>query len=243
MQKKAVIIDDEPLARSIVAGYLKAFPIELVGEAGNGFEGIKLIQSVQPDLVFLDVQMPKITGFEMLELIEAPPSIIFTTAFDQYALRAFETNAVDYLLKPFSEERFATAIEKWMKQDLSHTNEKLQNFAGKSEQESDRIVVKMNGDITILPTNTIHYLEAFDDYVKIFTAKDYFLKKKTMGYYEETLTPKGFFRIHRSYLINLSELTRIEPFEKNGHVVVLRTGKRLPIGRSIYPVLKEKLGI
>jgi two-component system LytT family response regulator len=243
MNKKAVIIDDEPLARSIVASYLKAYPIEVVGEGSNGFEGIKLIQATQPDVVFLDIQMPKISGFEMLELIETPPPVIFTTAFDQYALRAFEANAVDYLLKPFSEERFATAIEKWMKQEGSITTEKLNNFPGKSEQEADRIVVKVNGDISIVPAHDIHYLEAFDDYVKIFTAKDYYLKKKTLGYYEETLAPKGFFRIHRSYLINLSELTRIEPFEKNGHVVVLRNGKRLPVGRTVYPVLKEKLGI
>ncbi len=243
MLKKAVIIDDEPLARSIVTGYLKAFPVELAGECGNGFDGIKLIQSVKPDLVFLDVQMPKITGFEMLELIENPPAIIFTTAFDQYALRAFEASAVDYLLKPFSEERFAAAMEKWLKQDATTAPQAIQNLAGKSDHESDRIVVRVNGDITIVPSLEIHYIEAFDDYVKIFTAKDYFLKKKTMVFYEETLTPKGFFRIHRSFLINLNELTRIEPFEKNGHVAVLRSGKRLPVGRSIYPVLKEKLGI
>lgn len=243
MNKKILIIDDEPLARSIVKDYLKVYPIELVGECGNGFDGVKLVQSLKPDLVFLDIQMPKITGFEMLELIEQPPAIIFTTAFDQFALRAFEANAIDYLLKPFSEDRFKTAMDKWLNHDQHHVSDKLQNTPGKSEHESERIVVKVNGDITIIPASTIHYIEAFDDYVKIFTEKDYFLKKKTMGYYEETLLSKGFFRIHRSFIINLAELTRIEPFEKNGHVAVLRSGKRLPIGRTVYPVLKEKLGV
>jgi len=243
VNKKAVIIDDEPLARSLVRDYLKPYPIEVIGEGGNGFDGVKLIQTLKPDLVFLDVQMPKITGFEMLELIEQPPAIIFTTAFDQYALRAFEANAIDYLLKPFSEERFKTAIDKWTHHSQSTSSEILQNTPGKSEHESERIVVKVNGDITIIPAASVHYIEAYDDYVKIFTEKDYFLKKKTMGYYEDTLISKGFYRIHRSYIINLGELTRIEPFEKNGHVAVLRNGKRIPIGRSVYPILKEKLGI
>jgi two-component system LytT family response regulator len=245
--KKVLIIDDEPLARSLVKEYLEDHAqFEVAGECDNGFEGVKAIAKAKPDLIFLDVQMPRISGFEMLELLEQPPPVIFTTAFDEYALRAFEQNAIDYLLKPFSKERFDEAIQKWQQRVPGNTGyQALQNFAGKDMLIADhsRIVVRNNSEISIIPVGDITYLEAFDDYVKIFTKDTYYLKKKTMSFYEETLDPQKFFRIHRSFIINLSELTRIEPMEKNSYVALLKNGKKVPISRSSYSKLREKLGI
>lgn len=245
---KVVIIDDEPLARSIVAEYLQdKTDVDIVQECGNGYEGLKAIQQHQPDLIFLDVQMPKISGFEMLELVEELPAVIFTTAFDEYAMRAFEASAVDYLLKPFSKERFDKAFHKFTLQrgnaaELKRTEEMLMSTNHQPE-EQNRIVVKNGSDIRIVPVNDICYIEAFDDYVKIFTKDSWYLKKKTMSSYEASLSEKQFLRVHRSFIINLQELTRIEPLEKNNHVALLKTGQRIPLSRSGYSRLKDKLGI
>jgi two-component system LytT family response regulator len=247
--KKIVIIDDEPLARSIVAEYLQGKnDVEVVAECNNGYEGVKAITQHKPDLVFLDIQMPKINGFEMLELLDNVPPVIFTTAFDEYAIKAFEANAVDYLLKPFSKERFNSALEKWDAKGTNKTaNEKgMQNLLENTEKQSeekDRIVVRTNSEISIIPVEEVHYIEAYDDYVKIFTKDNYFLKKKTMNYYEEVLDKSKFFRVHRSFIINLEQLTRIEPLEKNTHIALLRSGKKVPLSRTGYTRLKEKLGI
>jgi two-component system, LytTR family, response regulator len=246
--KKVVIIDDEPLARSIVVEYLQDHKdIDVVAECNNGYEGVKAIMQHKPDLIFLDIQMPKITGFEMLELLDTLPQVIFATAFDEFAIKAFEANAVDYLLKPFSKERFKLALDKWRaKAESSSQEKKIQNLldtAEKRVEEKDRIVVKTNSEISIVPVNEVFYLEAYDDYVKIFTKDDYYLKKKTMNYYEEVLDPSQFFRAHRSFIINLQQLTRIEPLEKNSYVALLKSGKKIPLSRSAYSKLKEKLGI
>lgn len=244
--KKIIIIDDEPLARSIVKAYLADFPdLEVVAECNDGFEGVKMIAQHQPDLVFLDIQMPKINGFEMLELIQEHPDVIFTTAFDEYALKAFETHALDYLLKPFSKERFNGAIEKWRKSEQQKPEkiEEITEIANKQPDERFRIVVKDGTEIRIIPTADIHYLEAYDDYVKIFMKSGYHLKKKTMNYFEKVLDPKQFIRIHRSYIININELTKIESFEKNSYVAILRSEKRVPISRSSYSELKTILGL
>ena len=246
--KKLVIIDDEPLARSIVLEYLNGRnDIEVVAECNNGFEGVKAIQQHQPDLVILDIQMPKINGFEMLELLDQLPAVIFATAFDEYALQAFENNAVDYLLKPYRKERFEKALEKWLNKKSGETsNQNLQGVLDhplKQPEEQERIVVRANGEISIVPVKDLHYIEAFDDYVKLFTKDNYFLKKKTMSYYEETLDPGTFFRGHRSFIINLNEIARIEPLEKNSYIVLLRTGKKIPLSRTGYAKLKEKLGV
>jgi two-component system LytT family response regulator len=247
--KKIVIIDDEPLARSIVIEYLQQNKnFEVVAECNNGFEGVKAIMQHKPDLVFLDIQMPKINGFEMLELLDQLPSVIFATAFDEYAIKAFEANAVDYLLKPFSKERFNTALEKWSaKQNGTPVAEKnISNLLDQSEKQPDeknRIVVKSNNEITIVPVNDVFYVEAYDDYVKIFTRDNYYLKKKTMSYYENVLDPSKFFRVHRSFIINLQQLTRIEPMEKNSYIALLKNGKKIPLSRTGYVKLKEKLGI
>jgi two-component system LytT family response regulator len=245
--KKVVIIDDEPLARSIVLEYLQSYKdISVVAECDNGFEGVKAIQQHKPDLIFLDIQMPKINGFEMLELLDPVPHVIFATAFDEFAIRAFEASAVDYLLKPFSKERFDSALAKWkLKNDSTKTRE-VNDILGRSEkqmEEKNRIVVRNNSEISIIPVEDIQYIEAYDDYVKLFTKNTFFLKKKTMGYYEETLDKSIFFRAHRSFIINLNELSRIEPMEKNSYVALLRSGKRVPLSRSGYSALKDKLGI
>lgn len=244
---KVILIDDEPLARSMVREYLQSWPdVSVVQECNDGFEGVKAIAQHRPDLVFLDIQMPKINGFEMLELLDTPPSVIFTTAFDEYAIKAFEAHAVDYLLKPFAKERFDKAMQKWMaaRQASSPVAPPAALMETVSQpEEKNRIVVKKGSNIVILPVHTIHYLEAFDDYVKIHTKDGFFLKKKTMSYFEQTLDTKEFVRIHRSYLLNLQELTRIEPMEKDNHVALLKSGVRIPLSQSGYVKLKEVLGI
>ena len=245
---KCLIIDDEPLARSIVADYLQKHPdIEVAQECGDGFEGIKAIKQHQPALIFLDIQMPKINGFEMLELLEEQPGVIFTTAFDNYALKAFEANAVDYLLKPFSQERFNAALKKWQEKRTIETAEKptidLNEIPGKQPEERARIVVKAGNDIRIIPVQEVLYLEAYDDYVKIHTKDGLFLKKKTMGYYEQTLDPAQFVRVHRSFIVPISQLTRIEPLEKDSHVALLKNGTRIPLSKSGYTKLRTVLGL
>lgn len=246
--KKVVIIDDEPLARSIVNEYLQAHgEFEVVAECNDGFEGVKAIAQHKPDLIFLDIQMPKINGFEMLELVDKAPPVIFTTAFDEYAIRAFEASAVDYLLKPFSSERFDAAMLKWANRAGSAPAEEsvnqLLDSPEKQPDERNRIVVKNHNEIRIVPVSEIYYIEAYDDYVKLFTRDNYFLKKKTMNYYEQLLDEEIFFRTHRSYIINLQQLTKIEPLEKNTYTALLKNGKKVPLSRSGYLKLKEKLGI
>lgn len=246
---KVIIIDDEPLARSIIIEYIKTFnDMEVVAECNNGFEGIKSIAQHQPSLIFLDIQMPKISGFEMLELLTNSPTVIFTTAFDEYAMKAFETHAIDYLLKPFSKERFNIAIQKYKSQTvvdnasvLSH-NQFLNNTV-KQPEEKNRIVVKKGDDIRIIPVEEIFYIEAYDDYVKIFTTDTSYLKKKTMNYYEQVLDNASFFRVHRSYIINLNQLTKIECFEKNNYIALLKNQKQIPISRNNYSKLKTLLEI
>jgi two-component system LytT family response regulator len=242
---KTILIDDEPLARTILKEYLKAYPdIHLVQECNDGFEGVKAIAQHQPDLIFLDIQMPKINGFEMLELIDNPPAVIFTTAFDDYAIKAFEAHAVDYLLKPFSKDRFDKAVQKWLAQKSSSKNmQALLETTPQRPEEQHRIVVKKGANIVIIPVHKVHYLEAYDDYVKIHTAEGFYLKKKTMSHFEQSLNPLQFVRVHRSYLIHLQELTRIEPLEKDGHVALLKSGTRIPLSQNGYGKLKEMLGI
>ena len=243
--KKVIIIDDEPLARSIVSTFLKKFAdLEIVAECNNGFEGIKAIEEFGPDLIFLDIQMPKINGFEMLELLDKSTAVIFTTAFDEYAIKAFETSAVDYLLKPFTEERFEKAISKWKNSnDPEKLTETLIENIHKQPDEHLRIVVKDKGAINVIPTSEVYFLEAYDDYVKVHIKNNYFLKKKTMNYFEKTLSSKDFVRIHRSYIININYLTKIEAFEKNSYRATLTNGNIVPISRTSYSQLKKNLGL
>jgi two-component system LytT family response regulator len=242
---RVILIDDEPLARSILHAYLKNHPdFTVVAECGDGFEGVKAIGQHKPDLIFLDIQMPKINGFELLELLETPPGVIFTTAFDEYAMQAFERHAIDYLLKPFSQERFDKALAKWKSQagNLSGKTDELIASISQPE-ERQRIVVKKGSNLVILPVHAVFYFEAFDDYIKIHTKEGFYLKKKTMAHYEKVLDPTQFVRVHRSYLLNLQELTRIEPLTKDSHVALLKSGARIPLSETGFSKLKEVLGI
>ena len=244
---KVIIIDDEPLARSIVKEYLQKHPqLQIVQECNDGFEGLKAIQQHQPDLVFLDIQMPKINGFEMLELIEQPPAVIFATAFDEYAIKAFEAHAIDYLLKPFNQERFDKAIQKWSEKNVVTSERSTQDLletASQSPSQSNRIVVKNGSKIKIIPVHDVSYLEAADDYVKVHTGEGYFLKNKTMNHFEQVLDGQLFVRCHRSYIVNVQQITRIDPYEKDNHVAILRSGSKVPVSRSGYVKLRGVLGL
>ncbi len=243
---KTIIIDDEPLARSVIKEYLQDIPeLQLVEECNDGFEGVKAIFHHHPDLIFLDIQMPRINGFEMLELLDEKPAVIFTTAFDEYAIKAFEAHAVDYLLKPFSRERFIFAVEKIVRkaETIQKTTQDMIASGVRLPSQSDRVVVKTSGKIRIIPFSQIHYLEASDDYVKIHTADGSFLKNRTMAYFENLLPDHQFVRTHRSFILNVQEITRIDPYEKENHLAILRSGARIPVSRNGYGKLKSVLGI
>lgn len=245
---RAVIIDDEPLACSIVQKFLEGHTdIEVAGVANDGFEGFKLINEHHPDIIFLDIQMPKINGFEMLELVEKPVSVIFTTAFDEYAIQAFEKNAVDYLLKPFTKERFNKAVEKFKiqhrQQAMINTLQPLLESASGIPGQSNRIVVKSNSNIIIIPHQDIKFIEAADDYVKIHTKDSSYLKNRTLSFFENILDPAVFVRVHRSYIINITYITRLDPLEKDQFRVQLTTGELIPVSKTGYPKLKKVLGI
>lgn len=243
---RTILIDDEPLARDVVKYYLSSFPdVEVVAECSDGFEGIKAIAQHQPDFIFLDIQMPKISGFEMLELVEKHPAVIFTTAFDEYAIKAFEVNAVDYLLKPIEQSRFDLAMQK-LPARLNNADavaKELLEVAGLNPAQNNRVVVKKNGVIKIIAVADIHYLEADDDYVKLSTAEGIFQKNKTMSFFERTLAPEQFIRIHRSYIINLAQVTRIELKEKDSYIVLLKSDIWLPVSKTGYIKLKAALGM
>ncbi|WP_297335732.1 LytTR family transcriptional regulator DNA-binding domain-containing protein [Algoriphagus sp.] len=238
---RTIIIDDEPLAAGIVREFLSEFPqFELLEQCADGFEGLKAIQKYQPDLIFLDVQMPKITGFEMLELLDEAPPVIFTTAFDQYALKAFDAKAMDYLLKPFSQERFNQAIQKFLaSREAPQVSAGLQQMA----EKSNRLVVRVKNEIKIIAVSDVLYFEGADDYIAIYTAGGKFLKKMTMKSLEEALAPDRFARIHRSYMINVNAVTRIEPYQKDTYLVFLRNGDKLPVSKIGYSRLRQVLGV
>jgi two-component system, LytTR family, response regulator len=243
---KVVLIDDEPLSREILKKYLRKIPdVEVMEECNDGFEGVKAIQQHQPDLIFLDIQMPKISGFEMLELVNPMPAVIFITAFDEYALKAFETNAIGYLLKPVSEDRFVKAMQKFSERVVASAakTQALLETMGQSPSQNNRIVVKTGNKVKIIPVHEIHYLEADDDFVKIVIAEGSFLKNKTMAFYEQSLDPNLFVRVHRSYLVHIGQITKIEPYQKETHLAVLRGGQKIPVSKTGYGKLKSILGI
>ncbi|SEM15218.1 two component transcriptional regulator, LytTR family [bacterium A37T11] len=243
-----LLIDDEPLARSILAEYLESYPsIVIAEECNDGFEGAKAILQHDPDLIFLDVQMPKINGFEMLELFDKPPAVIFTTAFDEFAIRAFEQHAVDYLLKPITKVRFNKAISKFLDQQQIQTEkentQKLLNNLHSPQNRLERVVVKTGSKIKIIPVYNIIYLSADDDYVQIHTNEGRFLKNKTMAYFEQELDPAIFIRIHRSFIVTIDAIVKLEPLEKDSHIVILNNGDKVPVSKTGYVKLKEVLGI
>lgn len=245
---RVLIIDDEPPARELVKHYLASFAdIEVAGECENGFEALKAIQEMQPHLIFLDIQMPKISGFELLELLPDPPQIIFTTAFDEFAIRAFEMNAVDYLLKPFSLARFQQAVERARlriaEKSLNTDSpvERMKQQFDLSIEEIDRVVVRLGSRIIIIPRDTIHYIEAQDDYVMVYSPQGNHLKEKTMKYFETHLPAKDFIRIHRSHIVNISQIVSIDLYGKETHLVVLKCGARLKASAEGYKRLREIL--
>ena len=241
-----IIIDDEAPARDLIRHYLQTYSgIGIIGEADNGFTAMKLIREQNPQLIFLDVQMPKLTGFEMLELMDDPPAIIFSTAFDQYAIRAFEMNAVDYLLKPYSKERFDAAMQKVLARILSGipASPELQKFRTAVSESLTRIAIKDRQQIHVIPVNDIDYLEADGDYVKLHTEKKAYLKEKTMKYFEENLSVQQFIRIHRSYIVNVNKVAKIELYEKESYRVHLKNGEFLKASSNGYKALKAAVSL
>jgi two-component system LytT family response regulator len=247
---RVIIIDDESLARDLVRKYLEGIPgVEVAGECANGFEALKMVQDLKPDLLFLDIQMPKIDGFELLEVLDPKPQIIFTTAFDQYAIRAFEMNAVDYLLKPFSKERLEQALEKARKllsdkygqSDKSGPLDNLQQQIEDDKKQLERVITRMGSKITVIPVEKIWYLESADDYVMIHSELGNHLKEKTMKYFEEHLPNDQFVRIHRSHILNISYIAGIELYEKDTHLISLKSGDKLRASAEGYKRLKERL--
>ena len=245
---RTLIIDDESLARELIRHYLsKDERVKIVGECSNGFEGILAIQELKPDLVFLDIQMPKITGFEMLELIPNPPIIIFSTAYDQYAIRAFEANAIDYLLKPYPYERILLAVSKAAELVKSKSAPPEISKLIETHDEDlgilNRVVVKSGRKIQVIPVDSIHYIESQDDFVMIYCGQGHFMKQKTMKFFEQHLDENHFVRIHRSYLLNLTYLSEIQQYEKESWIVLTKQGAKLKVSKAGYANLKEKLNM
>jgi two-component system, LytTR family, response regulator len=249
MKLRTILIDDEQPARDIVKHYLKDFPeIDVLGEFADGFSGLKAIQELKPDLVFLDVQMPKLTGLELLDLLEQPPLIIFSTAYDQYAIKAFEMNAIDYLLKPYSKERFTQAILKAISQAGSGimASAPVQNLVKTLDENPEflqRIAVKSRHKVSVIPIDDIIYMEAEGDYVMLHTKDAKHLKEKTMKYFESHLDPTRFIRIHRSYIVNAQFIDRIEYYDKENYAVLTKNGAKLRASTSGYKILKQALNM
>ncbi|HKK43610.1 MAG TPA: LytTR family transcriptional regulator DNA-binding domain-containing protein [Bacteroidales bacterium] len=244
---RTIIIDDESPARELIKHYLTELDdIEVIAECADGFNGLKTITALKPDLVFLDIQMPRLTGIEMIEVMTEKPEIIFTTAYDQFALKAFELNAVDYLMKPFPKRRFLEATKKAVdkirsglgnKKPASHLLEKKPDTGA----PVNRIVVRKGNAINLIPVDQIRFVEAQDDYVMIYHTAGKALKQQTMKFYEENLPREDFVRVHRSYIVRVEEINKIEPYGKDNHLAILKSGDKLPVSRSGYKQLKEEL--
>jgi two-component system LytT family response regulator len=244
---RTIIIDDETPARELIKFYLNEIDsIEVISECADGFSGLKTITALKPDLVFLDIQMPRLTGIELIEVLTEKPEIIFTTAYDQFAIRAFELNAVDYLMKPFPKRRFTDAVNKAVDKIRAGKGNKEpanQLLAIKPESSSpvNRIVVRKGNAINLIPVEQIRYVEAQDDYVMIFHTTGKALKQQTMKFYEDNLPKSDFVRIHRSYIVKVEEIKGIEPYGKDNHIAILNSGDKLPVSRAGYKHLKQEL--
>jgi len=240
---RAAIVDDEPLARQLLREYLSVHhDVEVVAECANGFEAIKCVSEQSPDLLFLDVQMPKLDGFEVLELLDREVAVVFVTAFDQHALRAFEVHAADYLLKPFAPERLADAlahVRTRIGRPATLSVARLTADARPDRAPAERILVRDQAKVHVLAVGDVDYIEAQDDYVCIHAGGATYLKAQTLGDLEETLDPARFVRIHRSFLLNLDRLQRLEPYAKDSRMAVLRDGRELPVSRTGYARLRE----
>ena len=241
----AIIVDDEELARALLREYAESCGgIDIMAECSNGFEAVKVISERKPDLVFLDVQMPKLDGFEVLELIGQDVAVIFVTAYDQYAMKAFDAHAVDYLLKPFSLERFEKAVDR-ARSRLSRQMPPATDLASAArppQQYLERIVVKDGTRVHVIPVDRLDYVEAQDDYVALHSQGRNYLKEQTISSLESALDPQRFVRIHRSAIVNLERIAKIEPYAKDSRVAVLSDGTQLPVSRAGYDRLKVLLG-
>jgi two-component system LytT family response regulator len=253
---RAIIVDDEELARRVLREYVAGAPgVEVIAECANGFDAVKAIGELAPDLVFLDVQMPKLNGFEVLELIDRQVAVVFVTAYDSYAMKAFDAHAVDYLLKPFAKERFETALDRARQRvhaarsgggaaavsTAAPTGDALAAAARPPQEYAQRLVVKDGAKVAIIPVDKLDYVEAQDDYVELHSQKRSFLKQQTISSVEASLDPKQFVRIHRSCIVNVERIAKIEPYTKDSRVAVLTDGTQLPVSRSGYARLTEML--
>lgn len=243
---RIAIVDDEELARAVAKDYLSTMPgIQIVAECANGFDAVKAVSEQHPDLLLLDVQMPKLTGFEVLELVGREVAVIFVTAYDQYALRAFEVHAVDYLLKPFSAERLAEALDRArarVGRGEQVSGRTLSDAAQATPASAGRILVRDGPRVHVIPVARLDYAQAQDDYVAFrCDGKDY-LKEQTLADVEASLDPAKFVRIHRSYLLNVERLVRVDVDERENRIAVLADGRRLPVSRAGLARLNAVLG-
>ncbi len=253
---RALIVDDEPPACMLLREYLAAHDdVDVVGECGNGFEAVKSIAELKPDVVFLDVQMPKLDGFEVLELLEPGPLVVFVTAYDEYALRAFEVNAVDYLLKPLSRERLAASLQRVRRFGDTAGAPAPGPAAAGSEAAAklaaarhpaggflERVLVRAGSNVLIIPVDTIDLLEAQDDYVAIHTRGKVHLKTQPLSDLAAQRDPARFVRIHRSFVVNVAFVARIELAGREARSAVLRDGREVPVSRSGYARLRDHVG-
>jgi two-component system LytT family response regulator len=246
MNTTCLIIDDEKLARDLLREFLESFPqIDVIGESAKGSEAVEKINKLKPDLIFLDVQMPGMNGFDVLDEIDHEPHVIFTTAYDQYAIRAFEKNAVDYLLKPLDEERFTQAVNRALKRKTTENGD-LQELLrsiktdGKNSFDS-HIFVQKSEKLFNLPVEEIIFLEASGDYTVITTKNDQFVSSSGIGKLEEILNPDTFIRVHRSTIINLNFLKEIERHFNGGMVVKMQNGKSFPVSRTYAKLIRKKV--
>lgn len=246
---RAIIVEDEMPARELVKAYLKNHEnIELLMECADGFSGAKAINENKPDIVFLDIQMPKLTGFELIELLDEIPQVIFTTAYDQYAIKAFELSAVDYLMKPFSRQRFDEAVAKVFERikQQSKSTDHIQSLTKKIKEDSheiERLFIKTGTKIDVVPVVDVIRIEALDDYVEIFTKEKKYLKKETMNFLENSLPQEIFIRVHRSNIINVNYIEKIERYGKESYIVILKEGSKVNVSKSRIKELKSRLGI
>jgi len=242
---RIVIVDDEPLARAVLREYADEDPrIEIAADCANGFEAVKAVAELKPDLVLLDVQMPKLDGFEVLELLGRDQPVVFVTAYDQYALRAFEVHAVDYLLKPFSVERFQEAMARARERMRAKAATPLEDLVRDARPKSgpaERVLIRDGANVHVLPVDTIDYVEAQDDYVAFKSEGKQFLKDQTLSALEGALDPARFVRIHRSFILNIDRIAKVELYAKDSRMAILRDGRRLPVSRSGYARLQELL--
>ncbi len=242
-----VIVDDEPLARDIIFNFLKdREDIDIVAQCENGFDCVKTLQNMHVDVLFLDIQMPKINGFELIEILPYNPSIIFCTAFDEYAIKAFEVNAIDYLMKPFSKDRINKSLDKTIHfLDLNIKSDDKLNKLQKAREDSleimERIIVRKNGKLIVIQTQNISHIEAQDDYVMIYSDGNRFLHEKTMKYYETHLDDKVFLRLHRSYIANINFIISIEPYSKDSYIAIMKNGDKIKVSQQGYKRFREML--